>query len=164
TVLPAGQAAAVRGARLYRAGERLDAALLSVHRRALVQLAEPALSLAGAHPHRGPGGPAAARAGEAPRDPALRTLARAVPARPPRPGHQPLAIRRATLGDHLGCRVDAQLAELHAGRRADPAADHPVLHRLFLLRVPWQGTVRRRLSLAGQKPLIRRRSPLLLTG
>ena len=70
---------------------------------------------------------------------AVLRLDRAVPARLSRPGDLDLSLSGAADADDLADRRGAGEPDLHAGRHAGAAADHPRLHGAGLLAVPRQG-------------------------
>ena len=105
---------------------------------ALVRLAAGAVhgagAVAGDHRHGGllrePGAPASLHA--VPDDPAD------LHPQPGRARHQPVPLRRAAQDIDLGRRRAGCQPEVHAARCAGDGADHPGLHRVFLLGVPRQ--------------------------
>ncbi len=83
-----------------------------------------------------------------PRRAAVSCRHRAVHARLRRAGGVQLPLSGAAVADGVGHRGRALEPDLHAGRHAGDAADHPRLCRLHLLDLPRQGARGRELSLA----------------
>src|SRR5690606_18397806 len=147
--------------RRHRHRQRMDAVCPSADRGSLVQLSQPALvrSRTAAGGYCAPAAAGLARTG-AWRRPVPVDLAAGL-SRLQRPGHQPLALRRAARPADPGCGRPASEPGFHPGRRAARHTRDPDLYRLVVLGIQGQGPGRGGLPLNALANWLRRVAWLL---